>query len=109
MSAGDAARRGPAGDPRSLQEALAAALRELGLPGPGVTERVDALWQDIVGPVLGAHTSVRSVRDGVCTVVVDGPAWATQLRYLAGELVARATEALGTTVVREVRVVVAGP
>jgi predicted nucleic acid-binding Zn ribbon protein len=108
VSAGDLARRGPTGDPRSLQEALTAALRELGLPGPGVTERVDALWQEIVGPVLGAHTAVRSVRDGVCTVVADGPVWATQLRYLTGELVARAAQALGTAVVREVRVVVGG-
>ena len=30
---------------------------------------------------VAAHAPVRSVRDGVCTVEVDGPVWATQLRY----------------------------
>jgi predicted nucleic acid-binding Zn ribbon protein len=95
------------GEPRALQDALRALGRQLGLPDPGVIARVGAMWEDVVGPVLAQHTSVRSLRDGICTVVVDGPAWATQLRYLAGDLVDRVGSALGPGVVLEVRVVVA--
>ena len=92
-----------------MRDALQAVGRELGLPDPEVHERVATLWAELVGPALAAHTSVRSVRDGVCTVVADGPAWATPLRYLGDDLVARVTEALGAGVVGELRVVVERP
>lgn len=94
------------GEPRALQDALRALGRQLGLTDPGVIARVGAVWEDVVGPALAQHTSVRSVRDGICTVVADGPAWATQLRYLAEELVDRVESALGPGVVLDVRVVV---
>lgn len=94
------------GEPRPLQDALRALGRELGLPDPGVVARVGAMWEDVVGPALADHTSVRSVRDGICTVVADGPAWATQLRYLAKDLVDRVESVLGPGVVLDVRVVV---
>ena len=38
-------------------------------------------WADDRRAAIAAHAQVRSVRDGECTIVVDGPAWATQLRY----------------------------
>ncbi|KFI60277.1 DciA family protein [Bifidobacterium cuniculi] len=37
-------------------------------------------WASIVGPALGAHTRVDSLRDGVLTIRADSPAWTTTLK-----------------------------
>jgi hypothetical protein len=45
-----------------------------------------------------------SVRDGVLTVAVDDPIWASQLRSLELAVVARATALVGPAVVTSMRV-----
>jgi predicted nucleic acid-binding Zn ribbon protein len=93
----------------SLGEAVAAVAEGLGMPPPASLTALIEAWPEIVGAALAAHVHVRSVRDGVCTIEVDGPVWATQLRYLGDDLLARVRERLGPGVVTSVRVVVAGP
>lgn len=96
-------------EPIPLRDALASVGRELGLGAPDVLASLSAQWSDIVGPAIAEHAQVRSVRDGECTIVVDGPAWATQLRYAASDLVARVNERCGEGSVASVKVVVSGP
>jgi predicted nucleic acid-binding Zn ribbon protein len=62
-------------------------------------EHVFAHWEDVVGPSVAAHARPLSLRDGVLAVAVDNPAWATQLRLLGNELLARLSEAAGPGVV----------
>jgi predicted nucleic acid-binding Zn ribbon protein len=93
-------------EPVSLEEALRAVSSDLGMPAPDVFEELVGVWSDLVGPALAAHAHVRSLRDGECTIVVDGPVWATQLRYLGDDLIARANAACGGDLVRVIRVVV---
>jgi len=97
----------PRGEPVVLGDALAALGRELGVPSPATLRALADVWPDVVGGALARHSRVRSVRDGECVVEVDGPAWATQLRYLENDLVERAARACGPGVVSSVRVVVA--
>ncbi len=96
-------------EPVPLRDALESVGRELGLPAPESLDGLLRAWPGIVGDMLASHARVRSVRDGECVVEVDGSAWATQVRYLADEVVRRANEVCGTGVVERVRVVVAGP
>ena len=96
-------------DPVPLRDALAKVGRELGLAAPDVVTTLVEQWADIVGPAIAAHAQVRSVRDGECTIAVDGPAWATQLRYGSSELVERVNERCGAGAVTSVKVVVSGP
>jgi len=96
-------------EPIPLRDALASVGKELGLGAPDVLASLSAQWSDIVGPAIAEHAHVRSVRDGECTIVVDGPVWATQLRYAAGDLVARVNERCGAGSVASVKVVVSGP
>jgi predicted nucleic acid-binding Zn ribbon protein len=96
-------------DPVPLRDAVAEVGRELGMPSPDAIATVSAAWPKIVGPALAQHTRVRSIRDGQCTVAVDGPAWATQLRYLANDVIAHANEACGAVVVTAMSVVVERP
>ena len=62
-----------------------------------------------MGADVAEHAAPGAVRDGVLTVIVDEPVWATQLRYLEAVIVERASALVGDGVVREVRVRVAGP
>lgn len=95
-------------DPRPLADALAELGRDLGLPPPDALGEVLAAWPDAIGAQLAAHVRVRSLRDGLLTVEVDAPAFATEVRYRDQELVARLAERLGRTVVERLRVVVGG-
>jgi predicted nucleic acid-binding Zn ribbon protein len=95
-------------DPTPFAAPLAAVRAELGLPDPDAIERLRAAWPEVVGADLADHTRIRTLREGVLTVAVDAPLWATPLRYQLGEVAKRAT-AVGATTVREVHVVVDAP
>ena len=95
-------------EPMQLRDAVAAVGRQLGMPAPDVLATLSAAWPAIVGAALAPHTSVRSVRDGVCTVEADGAGWATQLRYAEHQLVERAGECCGPGIVASIRTVVRG-
>jgi predicted nucleic acid-binding Zn ribbon protein len=95
-------------EPVPLSEAIASVGRELGLPPADVLSTLDAGWRDIVGPAIAEHAQVRSLRDGECTIAVDGPVWATQLRYGSNDLLARVNERCGEGSVTSIRVVVTG-
>jgi predicted nucleic acid-binding Zn ribbon protein len=62
-------------------------------------------WSDIVGADLAGHAQPVRLHGGVLVVRVASAAWATQLRYLAPRLVARANEVLGEQRVRRVQVI----
>ena len=96
-------------EPVPLRDAVAAVGRQLGLPALDVVATINAQWIDIVGAAIAAHAEVRSVRDGECVIAVDGPAWATQIRYASSDLVARVNERCGKGSVASIRVVVSGP
>lgn len=94
------------GEPIELRDAVARVGRDLGIPDPAALTALVGAWPALVGPLLAQHSGVRSVRDGVGTISVDDPAWATELRYRADEIVERAREVCGTTVLSSIRVVV---
>jgi predicted nucleic acid-binding Zn ribbon protein len=58
---------------------------------------------------LATHARVRSVHNGEAVIEVDGPAWATQIRYLARDLVEGLDQAVGERAITSLRVVVKGP
>ena len=62
-------------------------------------------WPQIVGPELAAHVAPVTFEDGVLTVRCESTAWATQLRLMQSQLLARITEDIGAGVVVELRIV----
>ena len=93
-----------------LRDALAALGRDLGVPDPDVLARVVTLWREVVGfGRRGARATCVRCATGVCTVTVDAPVWATQLRYLEQGVIERAATVLGPGVVASVKVVVTPP
>ena len=91
-------------DPVPLWDALARVGAEFGLAPGDAHHTLDARWTEVMGADVAAHTTLVSVRDGVLTVAVDDPVWATQLRYLETAVVARATALVGPGVVDRIRV-----
>ena len=62
-------------------------------------------WPQIVGAELAAHAVPVTFEDGVLTVRCESTAWATQLRLMQSQLLARITDDVGAGVVVELRIV----
>ncbi len=95
------------GGPVPMSEALGAVAGRLGIGGTDLIALVFGRWEDLVGPSVAAH--VRPVRLVGNTLVVsaDHPAWATQIRHLAPEILERVASEFsgdGTPVRLEIRV-----
>jgi predicted nucleic acid-binding Zn ribbon protein len=65
---------------------------------------VVARFGDIVGPDIAAHASVASFEDGMLSVQATDSAWATQLRLLSPQLLARLADALGPNTVSSIQI-----
>ncbi len=64
-------------------------------------------WKGIVGVDNAEHSEPVQFADGVLTVQCDSTAWATGMRYAAGQIVAKLNAALGQQTVQ--RVDIKGP
>ena len=92
--------------PRRLSESLSEVASDLQLDDPEVIAGVLGGWAELVGEAVATHARPRSVRQGVLTVEVDTPEWATQLRYLEGEVLRRIGRKVRPGAVTGLRVVV---
>ena len=90
----DARGRSGAG-PVHVSEALGAVSKRLGGPRPDVLTALFGRWASIVGETMAAHVRPTRLHDGALVVACDHPAWATQVRTLAAEILARVREACG--------------
>lgn len=94
--------REPGGpEPRRLSESL-------GRYRTGLSS-VLAAWGDVVGESVAAHAKPVAVRNGALVVEVDDPVWATQLRWLGNDLLARLAERVGSPVADRVEIRVERP
>ncbi|SCK52313.1 Predicted nucleic acid-binding protein, contains Zn-ribbon domain (includes truncated derivatives) [Streptomyces sp. AmelKG-D3] len=96
-------------DPQPLGSAINRLITERGWETPAVVGGVMGRWPQIVGEDLANHcVPLRYDEDPaarVLTVSCDSTAWATQLRLLAPQLVARLNADLGQGTVRMIKVV----
>ncbi len=94
-------------DPQPVGSIVAGYLADRGWEQPLSEARVFTDWAAIVGADVAAHCAPAALRNGQLQVSAESTAWATQLRLLAGSLLARIRAELGPDVVR--RVVISGP
>jgi predicted nucleic acid-binding Zn ribbon protein len=81
------------GSLRPLSEGLDKVVRSLRGAGAQATYTLFGRWQAVVGEAIAAHAKPVKIEQGRLLVHVDEPGWATQLRYLEGDLVERLTAA----------------
>jgi predicted nucleic acid-binding Zn ribbon protein len=108
--AGSTRRRwsGPGQDARDPQ-LLGAATRDLarsrGWSGRVAEGSVFARWSTVVGEQIAAHAAPTALNDGVLTVSAESTAWATQLRMVQAQLLAKIAAAVGDGVVTSLKIV----
>ncbi|MCW2685148.1 MAG: hypothetical protein JWR37_38, partial [Mycobacterium sp.] len=61
-------------------------------------------WQTVVGEQIAAHAAPTSLRDGVLSVSAESTAWATQLRMVQAQLLAKIAAAIGDGVVNSLKI-----
>ncbi|HEY2428070.1 MAG TPA: DUF721 domain-containing protein, partial [Acidimicrobiales bacterium] len=85
--------------PRRLGDDLDVLLRRAGAGGGLSSAPVFTRWSEAVGPAVAAHAHPSALRGRTLVVDVDAPAYATQLRMLIPQLLARLTDLAGPGVV----------
>jgi predicted nucleic acid-binding Zn ribbon protein len=78
-----------------IGEATRRLLRARGLDATVTLAEVLVAWDDIVGLQVAGHARPAALHAMTLTVEVDEPAWATQLQFLSGSLLAGLAERLG--------------
>jgi predicted nucleic acid-binding Zn ribbon protein len=91
-------------EPRPVGDSLDRVASSLGVPRATTLSRVFASWGELVGDAVAAHSRPRSLRAGTLVVAVDEPAWATQLKWLEGDLLGRLSETLGEGQIERIEV-----
>jgi predicted nucleic acid-binding Zn ribbon protein len=82
-------------DPQTLDAVLTRIVDDHGWQVDLKVASMFGRWADLVGPEVGAHSNPESFADGRLAVRTDSTAWATQLKWLAPNLVRRLNEDLG--------------
>ena len=62
-------------------------------------------WVTVVGEQIASHATPTVLRDGVLTIEAESTAWATQLRMVQAQVLAKIAAAVGDGVVTSVRIV----
>ncbi len=91
---------------RRLRDSLAEVAADLNLDDPMTVRGVLQGWAVAVGDAVAAHARPRTLRDGILSVEVDSPEWATQLRYLEEDILCRLGRIVRPGVVKGIRVAV---
>jgi predicted nucleic acid-binding Zn ribbon protein len=93
-------------DPLPLGAAINRLITERGWETPAAVGGVMGRWPQLVGPEVAQHCEPQKYDEDarVLTVQCDSTAWATQLRLLAPQLVARLNQDLGQGTVKLIKV-----
>jgi predicted nucleic acid-binding Zn ribbon protein len=94
-------------DPQPIGKIAAGLFEDRGWQRPVAEARVFADWPTLVGPEIANRCKPVSLRDGELRLAAETTAWATQLRLLAGTLLAKLVAQLGPNVVT--RLHISGP
>jgi hypothetical protein len=92
-----------AADTVSAEAAIAGLVERYGLTPVMQAITIHQRWSEIVGAQIGRVSRPDSLFDGVLAVWVRTSTWMQELRLLAPTLVSKINAAIGTPVVRELR------
>src|SRR5829696_2559271 len=91
-------------DPKLLSEAVDQLIEAKGWATDLNVHTLLARWSSLVGGVNAAHSHPESYADTVLTVRAESTVWATSMRSIAPQLVARLNDQLGQGTVSRVKV-----
>lgn len=91
-------------DPQPLGRLAARIATERGWAGQLATGQLFGRWSAIVGEDVAEHAQPMALRDGELTIQAASTAWATQLRLLQRQLLAKIAKGVGDGVVTRLKV-----
>lgn len=94
-------------DPQPLGAAMDQLMHERGWTTQVNVHLLLGRWPRLVGPVNADHSKPETYQDGVLTIRTDSTAWASEMRLVSPQLVARLNGELGDGTVT--KVIVKGP
>jgi predicted nucleic acid-binding Zn ribbon protein len=91
-------------DPQPLRAALGGLLRDQGWQAQAAVGSVFGRWPEIVGAEMAAHTKPDRLDGDELVVIADSTAWATQVRWLAKDLIRTLNAELGSGTIAAVKI-----
>ncbi|GAB2698492.1 DNA replication protein DciA [Nocardia thraciensis] len=91
-------------DPQPLSALAGALAKSRGWSGKVAEGMVFGRWASVVGEDVAAHATPVSLTDGVLSVQAESTAWATQLRMLQSQILAKIVAAVGQGVVTSLKI-----
>ncbi|MEE4025453.1 DUF721 family protein [Gordonia sp. PKS22-38] len=91
-------------DPQPLGRLAGSLARDRGWQSQIGQGTVFGLWDQIVGPDVAAHARPTALHDNVLHISAESTAWATQLRYMQGQILAKIAAAAGDGMVTSLRI-----
>lgn len=92
-------------DPQPLGSAAREVARTRGWSGRVAQGAVFGRWPAVVGEQIAAHARPTTLHEGVLTISAESTAWATQLRMVQAQLLAKIAAAVGDGVVTSLKIV----
>jgi predicted nucleic acid-binding Zn ribbon protein len=91
-------------DPQTLGSLTSALAQTRGWSSKVSEGTVFGLWPKVVGEDIASHAEPTALRDGVLSISAESTAWATQLRMMQSQIIAKIAAAVGSGVVTSVRI-----
>ncbi len=89
---------------RSLDDVLKKFLRDEGLETPLLQKRLVDAWDTVTGQVVVQYTTEKFIRNQVLFVKIQNPALRQDLCMMRSQLVRRLNEAVGASIISDVRI-----
>lgn len=61
-------------------------------------------WASVVGDDIASHATPITLKEGVLSIAAESTAWATQLRMLQGQILAKINAAVGPGIVKSLKI-----
>lgn len=91
-------------DPQLLGSATINLAKSRGWTGRVAEGSIFGQWQHVVGDQIADHATPTSLTDGVLTITAESTAWATQLRMVQAQILAKIAAAVGDGLVTSVKI-----
>lgn len=92
-------------DPQPLGSVTAELARSRGWSAKVAEGSVFGQWPTVVGEQIAEHANPSTLTEGVLTIEAESTAWATQLRMVQAQILAKIAAAVGDGVVTSLRIV----
>ena len=91
-------------DPQALGSATSAVAKTRGWDRKVAEGAVFGQWATVAGEQIAEHAEPTSLRDGILAISAESTAWATQLRMMQAQLLAKIAAAVGDGVVTGLKI-----